>query len=79
MHAWSSQGNQSETPVPTERPEGVAAGTLRLVGTEEGPIYREFSRLLDDEAAYREMSRASNPYGDGRASERIADVLRQAE
>ena len=60
----------------TERPEGVAAGTLRLVGTGEETIYREFSRLLDDPAAYAEMSRASNPYGDGHASERIADVLR---
>ena len=59
----------------TERPEGVAAGTLRLVGTGEETIYREFSRLLDDPAAYAEMSHASNPYGDGRASERIADVL----
>lgn len=59
----------------TERPEGVAAGTLRLVGTEEGTICREFSRLLDDPAEYEAMSHASNPYGDGCASERIADVL----
>ena len=59
----------------TERPEGVAAGTLKLVGTEEETIYREFSRLLDDPGAYEAMSHASNPYGDGRASERIADVL----
>lgn len=59
----------------TERPEGVAAGTLRLVGTQEETIYREFSRLLDDPAAYAEMARASNPYGDGHASERIADAL----
>lgn len=59
----------------TERPEGVKAGTLRLVGTEEDTIYREFSRLLDDPAEYEEMSHASNPYGDGHASERIADVL----
>lgn len=59
----------------TERPEGVKAGTLRLVGTEEEAIYREFSRLLDDPAEYEEMSHASNPYGDGHASERIADVL----
>ena len=57
----------------TERPEGVAAGTLRLVGTEEDTI--EFSRLLDDPAEYEAMSHASNPYGDGCASERIADVL----
>lgn len=59
----------------TERPEGVEAGTLRLVGTEEGTIYREFSRLLDDPVEYEAMSYASNPYGDGHASERIADVL----
>ena len=59
----------------TERPEGLAAGTLKLVGTEEDTIYREFSRLLSDEGEYVAMSRASNPYGDGRASERIADAL----
>lgn len=59
----------------TERPEGVAAGTLRLVGTEEDTICREFSRLLDNPAEYEAMSHASNPYGDGCASERIADVL----
>ena len=59
----------------TERPEGVAAGTLRLVGTEEDTICREFSRLLDDPAEYEAMAHASNPYGDGFASERIADVL----
>ena len=59
----------------TERPEGVEAGTLRLVGTDEGVIFREFSRLLDDPCAYAEMSHASNPYGDGHASERIADIL----
>ena len=59
----------------TERPEGVKAGTLRLVGTEEEVIYREFSRLLDDPAEYEAMSHASNPYGDGHASERIADTL----
>lgn len=60
----------------TERPEGVAAGTLKLVGTEEETIYCEFSRLLSDEVEYAAMSHASNPYGDGHASERIADVLR---
>ena len=53
----------------------MAAGTLKLVGTEEDVIYREFSRLLSDEAEYAVMSQASNPYGDGHASERIADVL----
>lgn len=59
----------------TERPEGVAAGTLKLVGTTEEVIYREFSRLLDDRTEYELMSHASNPYGDGHASERIADIL----
>ena len=59
----------------TERPEGIEAGTLRLVGTEEATIYREFTRLLEDKRAYETMSRASNPYGDGHASERIADIL----
>ena len=59
----------------TERPEGVTAGTLKLVGTEEDVIYLEFSRLLSDEEEYAAMSRASNPYGDGHASERIASVL----
>ena len=61
----------------TERPEGVAAGTLKLVGTDEEAIYREFSHLLSSDEEYAEMSRASNPYGDGYASERIADVLRK--
>ena len=61
----------------TERPEGVEAGTLKLVGTDERVIYREFSRLLSDAREYARMSRASNPYGDGHASERIADVLRR--
>lgn len=59
----------------TERPEGIEAGTLKLVGTSEETIYREFKRLLEDPAAYEAMSRASNPYGDGHACERIADVL----
>lgn len=59
----------------TERPEGIAAGTLKLVGTEEETIYKEFSRLLSDKAAYDAMSKASNPYGDGHACERIADIL----
>ncbi len=59
----------------TERPEGIAAGTLRLVGTEEETIYQSFSELLTDKEAYERMSRASNPYGDGHACERIADIL----
>ena len=59
----------------TERPEGIAAGTLRLVGTEEETIYKYFSELLNNEEEYNKMAHASNPYGDGHASERIADVL----
>lgn len=59
----------------TERPEGVAAGTLRLVGTDEESIYRNFTELLDNPEAYAAMAHSCNPYGDGRASERIADVL----
>ena len=59
----------------TERPEGIAAGTLKLVGTSEETIYAEFKRLLTDKAAYDEMARASNPYGDGHACERIANIL----
>lgn len=59
----------------TERPEGIAAGTLKLVGTEEEKIYKEFSRLLSDKDEYEAMSKASNPYGDGHACERIADIL----
>lgn len=59
----------------TERPEGVEAGTLKLVGTDEDAVYREFSLLLDDPAAHAAMAHASNPYGDGHASERIADAL----
>jgi UDP-N-acetylglucosamine 2-epimerase (non-hydrolysing) len=55
----------------TERPEGLDAGTLRLVGTDEGTIVAESGRLLRDEAAYQAMARASNPYGDGHAAERI--------
>ena len=59
----------------TERPEGIAAGTLKLVGTDEEVIYEHFKILLDDEAAYEAMSKASNPYGDGFACKRIADIL----
>ncbi|SHH76132.1 UDP-N-Acetylglucosamine 2-epimerase [Sporobacter termitidis DSM 10068] len=61
----------------TERPEGVAAGTLKLTGTDEETIYREFKTLLVDKAAYDAMSHASNPYGDGYASRRIADILEE--
>ena len=59
----------------TERPEGVAAGTVALVGTDEETIYASFRRLLCDGAAYDAMARAANPYGDGHACERIADIL----
>ena len=59
----------------TERPEGIAAGTLKLVGTDEEVIYRNFKELLENEEAYKRMSTASNPYGDGFACKRIADIL----
>lgn len=59
----------------TERPEGLKAGTLRLVGTEEEVIYNGFKELLEDEEAYKLMANASNPYGDGFACKRIADIL----
>ena len=59
----------------TERPEGIAAGTLKLVGTDEEVIYRSFKELLENEAEYKRMSNASNPYGDGFACKRIADIL----
>lgn len=61
----------------TERPEGIKAGTLKLVGTEEETIYNEFKRLLEDENEYAKMSNASNPYGDGFACKRIADILQK--
>ncbi|MFD2627853.1 non-hydrolyzing UDP-N-acetylglucosamine 2-epimerase [Oceanobacillus kapialis] len=61
----------------TERPEGIAAGTLKLVGTEEDNIYGAFRLLLEEKEEYVKMSQASNPYGDGLASKRIADVLEQ--
>jgi UDP-N-acetylglucosamine 2-epimerase (non-hydrolysing) len=59
----------------TERPEGVTAGTLKLVGTQERDVARALDELLDDEAAYQRMARAANPYGDGQAARRIADAL----
>lgn len=59
----------------TERPEGIAAGTLKLVGTNEEVIYKNFKLLLEDNVEYEKMSCASNPYGDGFASKRIADIL----
>lgn len=59
----------------TERPEGIKAGTLKLVGTDEEVIYKNFKELLENKEAYDAMSRASNPYGDGFACKRIADIL----
>lgn len=61
----------------TERPEGVKAGTLKLVGTEEENIYYELKRLLTDSVEYSNMSQANNPYGDGNASQRIVNILEQ--
>ena len=59
----------------TERPEGIAAGTLKLVGTDEDVIYNNFKELLENKEAYEAMSKANNPYGDGNACQRIADIL----
>ncbi len=59
----------------TERPEGIEAGTSRLVGTDESTIYSVFSELLEDRNEYRKMSMACNPYGDGKASERIVNII----
>lgn len=59
----------------TERPEGVEAGTLKLVGTDEETIYNAFTELLENKEAYEKMSHACNPYGDGKACKRIADIL----
>ncbi|MBT2661507.1 UDP-N-acetylglucosamine 2-epimerase (non-hydrolyzing) [Bacillus sp. ISL-45] len=60
----------------TERPEGIEAGTLKLAGNEEQPIYQMATELLTDQQAYEKMAKASNPYGDGRASERICEAIR---
>lgn len=59
----------------TERPEGIVAGTLKIVGTNEEVIHKTFKQLLEDHNEYEKMSKASNPYGDGLASKRIADIL----
>lgn len=61
----------------TERPEGVKAGTLKLVGTDEETIYENFKELLLNKDTYDKMSKASNPYGDGFACKRIADILEE--
>ena len=63
----------------TERPEGIKAGTLKLVGTDERVIYENFKLLLESKEAYNAMAKASNPYGDGLACERIADILEFGE
>ena len=59
----------------TERPEALKAGTVKLVGTNKEKIIKEAQKLIDDEKEYEKMSRAHNPYGDGKASERIKDFL----
>jgi len=61
----------------TERPEGIKAGTLKLVGTDEEAIYNNFKLLLEDKEEYDKMSKANNPYGDGFTSKRIADILEE--
>lgn len=63
----------------TERPEGIEAGTLRLVGTDEESIYKNFKLLLENKEEYKKMANAKNPYGDGKASERIADIIEFGE
>lgn len=62
----------------TERPEGIAAGTLKLVGTDEETIYKNFKELLENKEEYEKMSKASNPYGDGFACKKIADILEKS-
>lgn len=61
----------------TERPEGIEAGTVRLVGTDKDRIVSEIMRLLDNTSLYEKMSKAVNPYGDGKAAERIVEILRR--
>ena len=63
----------------TERPEGIKAGTLKLVGTDEEIIYKEFTNLLDKKEEYEKMAHTVNPYGDGKASVRIADIIEKGE
>src|SRR3546814_13827102 len=62
----------------TERPEGIEAGTARLVGTDKNRIVSEILSLLDDESAYNAMARAHNPFGDGRAADRNAEIVARA-
>lgn len=61
----------------TERPEGIAAGTLKLVGTQEETIYENFKELLENQESYQKMSQSCNPYGDGFTCKRIADILEE--
>ena len=63
----------------TDRPEGVKAGTSKVVGIKESNIYKEFTRLIKNKSAYTKMSKIANPYGDGHASERIANILEEKE
>ena len=65
----------SERRATTERPEGIKAGTLKLVGTSEEVTYNEFTKLLDNQEEYEKMSHAANPYGDGHACESVVDCL----
>ncbi|MUV37391.1 UDP-N-acetylglucosamine 2-epimerase (non-hydrolyzing) [Lentibacillus sp. JNUCC-1] len=60
----------------TERPEGIAAGTLKLAGTDEDTIFNLADELLTDGLEYKKMAKAANPYGDGQASARIADAIK---
>ncbi|MEP6010344.1 MAG: UDP-N-acetylglucosamine 2-epimerase (non-hydrolyzing), partial [Parasphingorhabdus sp.] len=62
----------------TERPEGIVAGTAKLVGTDRDVIVAEATKLLDDEDHYLEMARAHNPFGDGKSSQRIADIIEKS-
>ena len=61
----------------TERPEGIKAGTLKLVGTNEETIYKNFKLLLENEEEYKKMSNASNPYGDGTACRKITKIIKE--
>ena len=87
MIITDSGGIQEEAPLgkpvlvmrdTTERPEGIAAGTLKLVGTNEETIYKALKKLLTDQKEYEKMAKANTPYGDGKACIRIADILEGA-
>ena len=70
------EGDRESGEAALERPEAVEAGTAKLIGTRRERIVEESLRLLDDETHYRSMSRAHNPYGDGKANDRIVEILR---